>query len=156
MIEPISSSLHDKWKITKAKAVAIMCIIGFFASLIFATGSGIHWLGLIDHHIASFGLVLVGLLECIVLGWIYKIYKLRGHANKTSDILLGKWWDYLIKFVIPIVLIITIILSIAENITKPYGGYPWWIIVVGGVIPVMIIFLLSFVLMKIKPKEEKA
>jgi NSS family neurotransmitter:Na+ symporter len=154
MIEPISSGLHGKWKMSKAKATGIMCIIGFFASLIFATGSGIHWLDIIDHHIASFGLVLIGLVECIVLGWMYKIYKLREHANKTSDVLLGRWWDFLIKFVIPFVLIIILILAIVENITKPYGGYSWYIILLGGVIPVVGIFLLSFVLMKIKGKEE--
>ncbi|MEA2055737.1 MAG: sodium-dependent transporter [Candidatus Thermoplasmatota archaeon] len=155
MIEPISSGLHGKWKMSKAKATGIMCIIGFFASLIFATGSGIHWLKIIDHHIASFGLVLIGLVECIVLGWMYKIYKLREHANKTSDVLLGRWWDFLIKFVIPSVLIIISILAIVENITKPYGGYSWYIILLGGVIPVVGIFLISFVLMKIKGKEEK-
>ena len=156
MIEPITSGLHEKWKITKAKATAIICIIGFFLSLIFATGSGIHWLELVDHHIASFGLVMIGLVECIVLGWMYKLYKLREHANKTSDVLLGRWWDYLIKFVIPTVLIITLILSIIENITKPYGGYPWHIILIGGVLPVVSIFVLSFVLMKIKGKERSA
>ena len=153
MIEPISSGLHDKWKISKARATGIICIIGFFASLIFATNSGIHWLDIIDHHIASFGLVTIGLVECIVLGWLYKLYKLREHANKTSDIMLGRWWDYLIKFVIPVVLIVTLVLSVFESITTPYGGYPWFIVIIGGVIPVILIFLLSFVLMKIKPKE---
>jgi len=152
MIEPISAGLYDKYKITKAKATAIVCIIGFFISLIFATGSGIYWLELVDHHIASFGLVIIGLIECVVLGWLYKLYKLRNHANKTSDIMLGRWWDFLIKYVIPIVLIITLIFSVIDNIITPYGGYPWWIIVLGGLVPVVTIFLLSFVFMKINPK----
>jgi len=154
MIEPISAGLHEKWKISKAKATGIICILGFFASLIFATGSGIHWLDLVDYHMASFGLVLVGLVECIVLGWMYKLYKLREHANKTSDIMLGRWWDVMIKIVIPVILIITLILSIVENITKPYGGYSWHIILIGGVVPAGGIILLSFILMKIKGKKE--
>jgi NSS family neurotransmitter:Na+ symporter len=154
MIEPISSGLHDKWKISKAKATGIMCTLGFFTSLIFATEGGLHWLDLMDHFIANFGLVMIGLVECIILGWMYKIYKLREHANKTSEILIGKWWDLLIKIVIPIILITLLVMSIIGNITEPYEGYPWWIIVLGGILPLVVIFLLSSVLMKIKARRE--
>ena len=154
MIEPISSSLHSKWKITKAKATGIICILGFFASLIFTTGGGLYWLEIVDHFIANFGLVMIGLVECLILGWIYKIYKLREHANKTSEILIGRWWDVLIKYVIPFVLLLLLIIAIINNISDPYLGYPWWIIVLGGVAPCLAIFLLSFVFMKIKNHNE--
>jgi len=155
MIEPISSGLHDKWKISKAKATAVMCTLGFFISLIFTTGGGSYWLDLLDHFVCNFGLVMIGLVECLILGWMYKIYKLREHANETSDLLLGKWWDILIKYVIPTVLSMLLAVAIIQNILTPYEGYPWWVIVAGGVAPLLIIFALSFVLMKIKGKEDE-
>jgi NSS family neurotransmitter:Na+ symporter len=155
MIEPIISGIHGKWKITKAKATAIICTIGFFASLLFTTGSGMYWLEILDHFIANFGLVTMGLIECLILGWAFNLHRFREHANKTSDILIGRWWDFLIKFVIPIVLVILLVASLIDNILNPYMGYPWWIILVGGMIPVLSIFLLSFILMKIKGKEVK-
>jgi NSS family neurotransmitter:Na+ symporter len=155
MIEPITSGIHRKWKITKIKATAIICTLGFFASLIFTTGSGIYWLEMLDHFIANFGLVTVGLVECLILGWIFNLNRLREHANKTSDIIIGRWWNMLIKFIIPAVLIIILVASIADNIINPYMNYPWWIILIGGMAPVIIIFLLSLLLMKIKDIKEE-
>ncbi len=155
MIEPISASVNSKWKISKAKATAIMCTLGFFISLIFATGGGLYLLEIIDHFIANFGLVTIGLLECLIFGWMFKIYRLREHANETSDILLGRWWDALIKFIIPGILTILLVVSIANNvINNPYPDYPGWLIVLMGITPLLIITVISFVLMKIKGEKE--
>ena len=111
------------------------CLIGFFISLIFTGGSGIHWLDIVDHFISNFGLVMIGLAECLILGWMYQISKFRKHANETSEINLGVWWDYLIKYIIPFVLVILISIAVVNNITNPYLVYPWWVIVVGGFLP---------------------
>ena len=154
MVEPMVSGIHGKWRISKAKATGFMCIIGFFISLVFATGGGLHWLDIVDHFIANFGLVMIGLVECLILGWMYTLSKLREHANETSEIQIGRWWDYLIKYVIPFVLFLLLAIAIIDNIINPYLGYPWWVIVLGGVIPCLAIFLLSFVFMKIKKHEE--
>jgi NSS family neurotransmitter:Na+ symporter len=154
MIEPMASSLNSKFRMTKAKATAIMCTLGFILSLVFVTGAGLHLVDIVDHFIANFGLVLIGLVECLILGWVYRVHKLRAHANETSDIQIGRWWDILIKFVIPFVLIALLIVSVFNNIVSP-SEYPWWIIVIAGVLPAIILFLVSFVLMKLKPKKEE-
>jgi len=154
MTEPVIASTERKWKITKIKATAIICIIGFFASLIFTTESGLHWLTLIDHYVANFGLVMIGLTECLILGWVFGISKLRDHANETSDVKIGKWWDILIKYVIPLILGLLLIFAIINNIINPPFNYPVWVIVVGGIAPILIIFILSFVFMKIKKRAE--
>ena len=155
MIEPISTSVNNKWRISKTKATAIMCILGFFLSLIFATGGGLYLLEIIDHFIANFGLVTIGLLECLIFGWMFKIYRIREHANETSEILLGRWWDILIKFIIPIILGILLLVALINNvINNPYPEYPAWLIVLMGIAPLLIITGLSFALMKIKGKKE--
>ena len=155
MIEPISISVNRKWGFSKVKATAIMCTLGFFVSLIFVTGGGLYLLEIIDHFVAHFGLVTIGLLECIIFGWMLKIYRLREHANETSDILLGRWWDVLIKFIVPGILIVLLAVSIVNNVTNnPYPGYPAWLIVLMGIAPLLIITIISFVLMKIKGAKE--
>jgi NSS family neurotransmitter:Na+ symporter len=157
MIEPISASANEKWRISKAKATGLMCFLGFIFSLIFITGAGIHLLEIVDHFITNFGLVTIGLLECIIFGWMFKISRLREHANETSEIMLGKWWDVLIKIVIPAILIVLLIMAIINNVTdNPYPHYPGWLVVLFGVGPLLIITGLSFVLMKIKGKEAEA
>ena len=153
MIEPISSSVNAKWGFSKTKATGIVCIFGFFVSLIFATGGGMYLLELLDHFVANFALVIIGLIECIVLGYVYRLYRLRQHANDVSDFRIGRWWDVLIKFVTPAVLIFLLAVAFYENIRAPYMGFPVWVIFVGGVLPIVAIFLLSFVFMKVKGKE---
>ena len=143
MIEPIAASVNGKWRVSKAKATALMCTLGFFASLIFVTGGGLHWLDIVDHFIANFGLVLIGLVECIILGWMFSITRLRKHANKTSEIYLGRWWEYLIRYIIPFALLVLLAVAVMNNITDPYMGYPGWVIIVGGMIPAISIFILS-------------
>ncbi|MFH1100506.1 MAG: sodium-dependent transporter [Methanobacteriota archaeon] len=154
MVEPMVAGVHEKWRISKATATGIMCGIGFILSIVFVTGSGLHWLDIVDHFIANFGLVMIGLVECIVLGWMFTLYKLRDHANETSDIMLGRWWEILIKFIIPAILFILLAVSIVTNIQHPYLQYPWWILVLGGVTPCLGIFLLAFVFMSIKKHEK--
>ena len=56
----------------------------------------------------------------------------------------------------PAVLFILLAVAILDNIMNPYLGYPWWVIVLGGVTPCLAIFLLSFVFMKLKKREEMA
>ena len=154
MVEPTVSGLNGKFKISKAKATGYMCLIGFFISLLFTFGSGLHWLDIVDHFIANFGLVMIGLVECIILGWMYKLSKFRIHANKTSDVKIGIWWDFLIKYVIPLALCILLIIAIINNITNPYLNYPWWVVIIGGFAPCIAIFLISFIFMKIKSTKE--
>lgn len=157
MIEPISAATNEKWKISRAKATAIMCVLGFLVSLIFATGGGVHLLEILDHFVTNFGLVSIGLLECIIFGWLFRLYKLREHANKTSDIVLGRWWDILIKYIIPLILIILLVATTIKNLVEnPYPDFPAWIVVLAGIVPLLTITFLSFILMKIKKNKEAA
>jgi NSS family neurotransmitter:Na+ symporter len=153
MIEPISDGINNKLKITKTKTTALLCSLGFFISLIFATNSGLFLLDIVDHFIANYGLVIIGLIECIILGWMYNLYKLREHANKVSEIKIGKWWDFLIKFFIPLFLSILLIVGIYQNIINPYMNYRWEIIFTIGAIPLILMIILSFIFMKTKNRE---
>jgi NSS family neurotransmitter:Na+ symporter len=152
MIEPFTASLSEKWHLSKTKATGLICLIGFTLSLLFATGSGLHWLDIVDHFIANFGLVSIGLLECVLLAWFYRIATFREHVNKTSEILIGRWWDHLIKYVVPTILIILLSVALYQNVTDPYLNYPAWILLFGGAIPLGGLAVLAFILVKYNPQ----
>jgi neurotransmitter:Na+ symporter, NSS family len=154
MIEPISAGIHEKWNISKTKTTALTCMVGFILSLSFTPGSGLYWLELMDHFIANFGLVVVGLLECILLGWMYPIKKFRSYANERSDFRIGSWWEFLIKYCVPLVLIILLVFSIIDNVINPYLNYPLWIIILGGLLPLLSAPILGYILMK-KGREKR-
>ena len=154
MIEPFNAGVNNKWGTSKVKTTGILCSVGFIFSIIFATGGGFYLLEILDHFIANFGLVTIGLAECLILGWGFKIQKLREHANKTSEIIIGKWWDMLIKIIIPVILIVLLVTTTINNIINP-PAYPWWITLLAGIAPLVAILALSFPLMKIKSEELK-
>ncbi|UCD13049.1 MAG: sodium-dependent transporter [Thermoplasmatales archaeon] len=153
MVEPFPVGLNDKWNISKEKSTGIICLIGFLVSLIYATGSGLHWLSISDYFLANFGIALVALFECLVVGYMFHLHRLRKHANDVSEIKIGKWWEMLIKVVNPIVLIGLFIMVIIENIMGRYEGYSTFALLVGGVSLAVTAFVLSFVLMRIKGRK---
>ena len=148
MIEPLSAGIHEKWKISKTKTTALTCLMGFFLSLSFTPGSGLYWLELLDHFVANFGLVAIGLVECILLGWLYPLESLRTYTNKRSEIRVGAWWNILIKYIVPSILILLLIISLIENSIHPYMGYSIQVLLIGGVIPLLIAPLIAYYFMK--------
>ena len=153
MAEPLPVGMNDKWKVSREKAVGIICLVGFLAGLIYTTGSGVHWLSISDYFLANFGFALVALFECLVAGYAFHLHKLRKHVNDVSEIKIGRWWDILIKFVNPAVLIILFIMVIKDFIAEGYEGYSTFALLVGGVSLAIIAFVLAIVFMKIKGKE---
>ena len=78
-------------------------------------------LDIADHFITNYGLVLGGLLECIIIGWILKTTVLREHINRYG-IGLHKTWDFFIKYTTPAVLLYLLYLSCQGDLTDNYGG----------------------------------
>ena len=105
MTESILASIVDKTGWHRSIVLPVMSVVGFLFGLIFVTKGGFNWLGTIDGFVnGTWGIAFMGLLECVVLGWLWRIGTLRRHANSRSDWKLGKWWDYLIRLVIPVFL----------------------------------------------------
>jgi NSS family neurotransmitter:Na+ symporter len=152
MIEPITAGVEKKWRLTKGKATGIICLLGFCASLIFITGGGLHWLEIVDYFISNFGLVLIGLIQCLIIGWVFHLPRLRDHANKTSDIQIGRWWDLLIKYIIPLILTSLLLIAVYDLITTP-PTYPLTALLIGGVAPCILVFLLSFLFAREKGRK---
>ena len=121
-------------------------MIGFVLSSVFATGSGLYLLDIIDNFINNYGIVVVGMFEVILIGWIVKPNTIRDHVNKISYFRIGKWWNITIKFLTPALLIFMLVQSFINEIKTPYGGYPitaifayGWSIVALGIIVSLII-----------------
>ncbi|WP_024615725.1 sodium-dependent transporter [Clostridium sp. Ade.TY] len=146
LTEAVSAPFKDKFGWSRKKVVTIMCIIGALMSSVFATGAGLYILDIVDSFINSYGIVVVGLLEVVLIGWIIAPSKIREHANSVSHFRVGKWWDITIKFITPALLIYMVIQSIITEIKVPYGGYQLselisygWSVIGFGIIVALII-----------------
>ena len=145
LVEAAATVIHDKYpQIRKEDISFYVCAIGFMAGIIFTTFAGLHYLDITDHFITNYGLVAAGLLETIAIGWFYGADKLRKYINEVSDIKIGRWWNVLIKFVIPILLIILLVSSLLRDIKNPYEGYPQWAIFCFGWLVFIGVFSASY------------
>ena len=132
ILEAFTSALIDKFDFDRRKSATILCVLGFLGGVIFTTGGGLFWLDIVDHFISHYGLILVGILECILVGWFFHIKKIRRHINKVSSINLGSWWDVLIKFFVPSVLGFIVLGNLIKEVSQPYGNYSWTSIILIG------------------------
>ncbi len=148
MIESFASAALDKYNVPRAKMIKRICIFGFLGSMLFATGAGVHLLDIIDHFVGNYGIALIGLVEVVVLGYVYKTEKMREEVNRYSDIKIGVWWDILIKFVTPFLLGFMFIQNIIEEFKAPYGGYPMSALIVFGWLLAIGIFAVALYLSK--------
>ena len=123
LIEAFSRAITDKFNFKRRIVINSLCVVGFSGSLIFASGAGLYWLDIVDHYINQYGLVLAGILECLVVGWFLKARVLRIHINAVSDWRLNRLWDFAIRIFTPGVLLIILISNFINEFQKPYGNY---------------------------------
>jgi NSS family neurotransmitter:Na+ symporter len=122
--EAVISGIVDKTNKPRRKIVVIYTLVAGIVSLIFTTGAGLYILDIVDRFVNSFGVAMSGLVEVILIGWFFKLTVLKDHFQPISDFQVGKWWDFTVKVITPLVLGITAIQNVYTEITNPYGGYP--------------------------------
>jgi neurotransmitter:Na+ symporter, NSS family len=145
LVEAINITVLDKTKVKKEHIALIVCGLAFLLGIIYTTNSGLYLLDIVDHFVTNISLIVIGILECIAVGWILGAEKLRKYINKVSDIKIGKWWNISIRYVVPISLSIILGLQLRTEFIKNYGGYPDWAIAIGWaavVIPLALAYVI--------------
>ncbi|MDD3374320.1 MAG: sodium-dependent transporter [Candidatus Omnitrophica bacterium] len=132
LVEAFTSAVIDKFHYPRKVIVSVVCTVGFFGSMIFSTKAGIYWVDIVDHFITHYGLVVIGIIECLLVGWILKSQKLRDHINHVTQKSLSPTWDVCVRFVTPLVLGILLINDLVKEVAQPYGGYSWMAIILIG------------------------
>jgi len=122
--ESVLASVVDKTGWSRGRTLIGMSVVGFGLGLVYCTRGGLVWLGGMDEFINSGwgGIALLGLLEAVVIGWGYRIRRLRDHANEQSDWKVGLWWDLLIRYFAPVLLSVLFTWSLLEKASAT-GGF---------------------------------
>ena len=154
LIEAFTCAITDKFDWPRGKVVSMVCILGFLGSLIFTTRAGLYLLDIADHFITNYGLVIGGLLECLIIGWVLKASVLRKHISRLGTI-IPPLWDVLVKFITPAILIYLLYLSLAGDLAENYEGYPASQLILYGVGLILVCLTVALVLTVIPWKPEK-
>ncbi|HVS04029.1 MAG TPA: hypothetical protein VMT16_14785 [Thermoanaerobaculia bacterium] len=141
LVEALLSGLIDKFGWSRRRTLLVGGTIGFLGSVAFAlpvvvdpeiaaTGTlGLSLLDLIDHWAFYHGLLIVGLVECLLIGWKLPVARLREEINRSSRLRLPVAFDWLIKLVIPAGLVAILLQSAWREISdglygtgRPFAG----------------------------------
>lgn len=151
LVESAISALHDKFGGDRRRLLMIVGLVGVVGSMAFALPKvidpalasngtlGLSMLDLMDHYTFSYGLLTVGLIECLLVGWGMPITALREELNASSSLKVGPWFDVLVKYVIPVILGGILVSSLLSDLgllagegalrvfgdTMELGGFGW-------------------------------
>ena len=137
MLESFTTGALDKFNISREKLVTIISLIGLLGSACFSTYAGFNYiLDIVDAHVGNYVIATLGFVETVLVCKYYGIEKIRIEANENSDFKIGKWFDFLLAYVTPLLLGITVITNFIKGIKEVNLGalvYGW------GTIAVMLV-----------------
>jgi NSS family neurotransmitter:Na+ symporter len=123
MLESFVTAALDKFDISRAKLVSIISIVGFCGSACFASYAGFNYiLDIVDAYVGNIVIAGLGLVEVVLISYIYGTDKLREEANAYSGFKVGKWWDYLLRYFTPLLLGAVVITNILDLITGLFSS----------------------------------
>jgi len=152
--EAFTTGFYDKWQISPQKLAKYFVLIAFPVSLLFITRGGFFWFDIVDKWICDFGLVISGLIQCIAVGFFYNVNEFRDYLNNQSEIRIGRWWVWTIRYITPVVLLVILTGNLIQEITEGYEGYPRWASFIGGWGSVVFWAVLGYWLWKRPEKSE--
>ncbi|MFQ6115148.1 MAG: sodium-dependent transporter, partial [bacterium] len=135
LIEALVAAVMDKYRLTRKKILFVFSTVGCIGSIFFALpiiidpplksdGTlGLTLLDLTDHYAFSHGLLITGLVECLFIGWVLPVRKLREAINQFTRIRLPGIFDYFVKILIPAILLFILGYSISELLKKGIYGH---------------------------------
>jgi NSS family neurotransmitter:Na+ symporter len=128
LVEAIVTAVIDKFGWPRSRTVIVVCILIFSMGLPFVNwieapglaGSvdvtwGLFLLDVVDYYVEFYGLVIVALFLMLIMGWVYGGAKIVDDANESGDFKLPSWYQWFIKIISPIGIIIALSFIVYNN-----------------------------------------
>jgi NSS family neurotransmitter:Na+ symporter len=112
--EPMLNSTSEKFGMSRKKTATILCVIGCIFSLFLTTGISSYMVRIIDSFINEFGILLLIGIQCIIFAWFYGLDNLVPVLNEEGFLKVGKSWKLIIKYLLPVFLIVIWAIGIIE------------------------------------------
>ncbi|MDY2590372.1 MAG: sodium-dependent transporter [Agathobacter sp.] len=147
IVEGVSASVADKFKVSPKKVTVVICCIAAVISLVYATRAGLAWLDIVDNWTNQFNLIVIGIMECIAIGWCFNLDKVLAQINLNSKKFRMPriWFRVSIKIISPFCLFILLVWNVYSLFIKNGGhynaDYPIWAEIVAGWVVTGFVFL---------------
>ena len=147
--EPMMSSTAEKMGWSRRKAATVLSIVGCIFSVVLTTGISSYLVGIIDTFVNQFGILLLIGVQCIIFAWFYGVEHFLPVLNEHSTIKVGKTWTFVIKYLLPAVLIIMWVIGIVQLFSTAKSFE-----VMIDIIIILAVLASAAVLTKVKPSDE--
>lgn len=109
---------HKRWLIA-----LIMCLVGAALSTIFCSNWGFTYFDVVDHYLANYLMLIVGILQCFGACWMYKIddYKEEAGTYRAKKIQIVGYWA-------PLIILGIVGNFIEDDMALPISILAFWII----------------------------
>ena len=106
LFEPLLSSMCDKFEWSRRKGVTILVIVAVICSVFFSTGISAYLVEIVDSFVNNFGILILIGVQAIIFAWFWGIEKVIPALNELSTVKVGKTWIFIIKYILPILIIV--------------------------------------------------
>lgn len=160
IVEGVSTSLADKFHVDHKKMTRAVCCVAAVISLVYATRAGLAWLDIVDNWTNQVNLILIGVLECIAVGWCFSTDKVVKEINRNTNgyCMPVKWFHLSIKYISPVLLTILFCWNMYNLFVLKGGvyGYAVWAELIAGWLMSLLVFTSGiWIRLIVKHKEKK-
>ena len=162
IVEGVSAAVADKFHLKPKKVTIAICAICGLISIIFTTQAGLAWLDIVDNWTNQINLIIIGIFECLAVGWFFDLKKVHHEVNRNAKKFKAPYWWFAssIKVIAPVLLIALFVWNMIDlfgNKGGSYGDYPIWAQVTAGWVVSGLVFLSGFIarlIINYKKKKE--
>jgi len=154
IVETVLTGVLDfapKLRPYKTPVVGALCSIGFIIGLPLTTGGGSYLLDLLDYYAAGWPYLFIGLVELIIISYVYGINNYLADLKHIVGFDPANWLRYPFVFMYsvlsPLLILVILISSWATHESLESGGYlyPDWANAVGWIIAMTAILAVPLV-----------
>jgi NSS family neurotransmitter:Na+ symporter len=125
IVEVAVTAIEEKIRLERTKTVFAVCAVIWLLGLPSAYSG--QFLGTMDFMFSHWGLPLTTLIIIGTIGWKIGPERIRVIAlNHNSDIHIGRWWNTVVRYAIPVLIGLILVYYVATNIAtsmfKTIGG----------------------------------
>ncbi len=151
IVEGISASISDKFHLRPKNVTIAVCAICGVISILFVTQSGLAWLDIVDNWTNQINLIIIGVLECVAIGWCFNLRKVLSEVNRnTKEFKIPYWWFAASVKVIAPVLLTGLFVWNMYTLFVIKGGtynpdYAIWAQIAAGWVVSVLVFISGFI-----------
>lgn len=149
VVEGISAAISDKFHIRPKTVTITVCALSGLVSLLFITQAGMAWLDIVDNWTNQINMILIGILECVAIGWTFNLRKVCAEINRNAKNLKMPyiWLAASVRFIAPMVLCGLFVWNIVTLLQSAvgYNGYPIWAQIIAGWTVSALVFASGFI-----------